>query len=622
VKNELIIGKKGEFAAPPPPPPNAGFFARLKHRLSGIFGEDARAIIPRLVRTDGRRHAGKYAFAFLMMFLVAAATGLVAYLMKDVINRIFVDRNATAVWLLGGAVIGLYLVKGIAGYIQAVTLAKIGNKIIADYQKRLFDNLLAQNISFFSRQHSTEFLNRMNGGAAGARMVLDLLVTSIGRDLLTLIFLVTVMVVQEPVMAVFCLVIMPIVVFGVRRLIRRARQVVTRNFIGTGKVLQTMQESIQGIRAVKSYNLEERMRGRMEESVRDLEAGLNTRARVASRTGPLMETLGGMAVGAFIIYAGYSVLHGTKLPGEFFSAITALLLAYEPAKRLARLNLDLAANLTLSRYLFEVLDSKPAEEEPTSLPKLKVARGEIEFRNVSFEYRPGEPVLRDASFVAEAQRTTALVGTSGGGKSTIMNLIERFYEPKSGTILIDGQDIAPLSRRSIRDAIAYVSQDLFLFSGTIRENIRLGRPGATDEEFIAAAKAAHAHDFIMGFENGYDTQVGEHGAQLSGGQRARISIARAFLKNAPILLLDEPTAALDAESEMEVQRALDDLRKSRTTLLIAHRLHTVMSADKICVVDDGHIVETGTHQELLARRGRYQAFYRLQFADDRHAANG
>lgn len=557
-----------------------------------------------------------------MMALVAAATGLTAYMMQHVINRIFVDRNVTAVWILGGTMIGLYLIKGGAGYLQSVTLAKIGNKIIADYQKRLFDNVLSQGVSFFARQHSTEFLNRMNGGASAARMVLDLLVTSIGRDLLTLIFLIAVMVVQEPVMAVFCLVIMPIVVLAVRRLIRRARQIVKRNFIGSGRVLQTMQESIQGIRAVKSYNLEERMRGRMEANLRDLEEGLNTRARVASRTGPLMETLGGIAVGIFIIYAGYSVLHGSKMPGEFFAAITALLLAYEPAKRLARLNLDLAANLTMSRYLFEVLDSKPAEEEPASLPALKVTRGEIEFRNVSFEYRSDEPVLRDVSFVAEAKRTTALVGTSGGGKSTVMNLIERFYEPKSGMILIDGQDIAPLSRHSIREAIAYVSQDLFLFSGTIRENIRLGKPNATDEEFIAAAKAAHAHDFIMAFENGYDAQVGEHGTQLSGGQRARISIARAFLKNAPILLLDEPTAALDAESEMEVQRALDELRKSRTTLLIAHRLHTVMTADKICVVDEGSIVETGTHQELLARRGRYQAFYRLQFSDDRHAANG
>ena len=556
-----------------------------------------------------------------MMFLVAAATGLTAYLMKDVINKIFVERNHLAVWLLGGAMIGLYLIKGLAGYFQAVILAKVGYRIISDYQRRLFDNLLLQGIPFYARQHSTEFLNRMSNGAVGARLVIDLLITSIGRDLLTLIFLVTVCLVQEPVIAFFCLVILPTVVLFVRKLIRRVRYAMQRNFTGQGKLMETLQETVQGIRMVKSYNLEGRMWARMDETIRDLEESQNKRARIGSRTGPLMETLGGMAVGAFVIYAGYSVLNGAKMPGEFFSAITALLLAYEPAKRLARLNLDLAANLTTSRYLFEILDSKPAEEEPANLPALKVSRGEIEFKDVSFEYRPGERVLRNVSFAAEAQRTTALVGTSGGGKSTIMSLIERFYEPSTGTILIDGQDISPYSRRSLRDQIAYVSQDLFLFSGTIRENIRLGKPGATDEEFTAAAQAAHAHEFIMGFENGYDTQVGEHGAQLSGGQRARISIARAFLKNAPILLLDEPTAALDAESELEVQRALDELRKSRTTLLIAHRLQTVLSADKICVVEGGSIVETGTHQELLARRGRYHAFYRLQF-DDRNVANG
>lgn len=601
--------------------PQDGALAKLKFRLSGIFGEDTRTIVSRLVKTDGRQHARQYAIAFVMMFLVAGTTGLTAYLMRDVINHIFVERNHVAVWILGGSLIALFLVKGVAEYFQAIILAKIGNKIIANYQRQLFDSTLAQGIPFFARQHSTDFLNRMNNGAAAARNILNIVVTSIGRDALTLIFLITVMVVQEPVMAFFCLVILPAVVFGIRKLIRRARQIVQRNFIGSGRVMQTMQEAVQGIRAVKSYNLEDRMKARMDENIRDLEASMNKQARVASRTSPLMETLGGLAIGLFVMYAGYNVLNGSRLPGEYFSAITALLLAYEPAKRLARMNIDLAANLTMSRYLFDVLDSKPAEAETTALPALNAERGEIEFEGVTFEYRPGEPVLREVSFIAEAQQTTALVGTSGSGKSTIMNLIERFYEPTAGVIRIDGKNIALHSRRSLRDQIAYVSQDLFLFSGTIRENIFLGRPDATEEEFIAAAKAAHAHDFIMSFEKGYDTEVGEHGAQLSGGQRARISIARAFLKNAPVLLLDEPTAALDAESEMEVQRALDDLRKSRTTLLIAHRLHTVLSADKICVVDNGSIVETGTHQELLARRGRYHAFYRLQF-DDRNIANG
>jgi ATP-binding cassette subfamily B protein len=326
-----------------------------------------------------------------------------------------------------------------------------------------------------------------------------------------------------------------------------------------------------------------------------------------------METLGGFAIAGVIMYAGDSVLRGGQTPGEFFSVITALLLSYEPAKRLARLNIDIAAGLRFTRFMFDLLDSPAAEREEADLPKLAVRRGRIEFRKVVFGYRSGEPILREISLVAEPGQTTALVGPSGGGKSTIMNLIERFYDPQKGIILIDDQDITRFSRRSLRDAIAYVSQDVFLFSGTVRDNIAMGRPGAGEAEIVAAAKAAHAHDFIENFEHGYDTPVGEHGLQVSGGQRARITIARAFLKNAPILLLDEPTSALDSESEHEVQRALDDLRASRTTLVIAHRLQTVIAAEKICVVDGGQIVETGRHDELVARRGRYFSFYQKQF---------
>jgi subfamily B ATP-binding cassette protein MsbA len=273
-----------------------------------------------------------------------------------------------------------------------------------------------------------------------------------------------------------------------------------------------------------------------------------------------------------------------------------------------------------TRFLFNVLDKLPSEQEEADIPKLKVQRGRIEFRKVVFGYLAHEPILHAISFVAEPGQTTALVGPSGGGKSTIMNLIVRFYDPEAGSILIDGQDISRFSRRSLRDATAYVSQDVFLFSGSVRDNIAMGKPGAGETEIIAAAKAAHAHDFIEGFTKGYDTEVGEHGLQVSGGQRARIAIARAFLKNAPILLLDEPTSALDSESEYEVQRALDDLRASRTTLVIAHRLQTVIAADKICVVDSGQIVEIGRHEELVARRARYYSFYEKQFDEHRVAA--
>lgn len=601
-------------------PAPAMLIERIKYRLSGLFGQDARAIIPRLLATDGRRYANRYALAFFFMILVAGSTSFSAYLMKDVVNQIFVEGREWAIWALGGALIALSAIKGFSAYGQAVTLGKIGNRIIAGYQNRLYENLLAQGVSFFSDRHSAEFLNRLNSGANGARTILQILITTAGRDLLTLIGLIVVMIIQDAFLAFICLVAMPIAVFSVRSLIRRTRNIVKRQFLGAGKILQTMQETIQGFRMVKSFNLEAMLRARMSEHVGEVERAMNKMVSVSSRSSPLMEMLGGFAVAGAVMYAGFGVLKGGRLPGEFFSVITALLLAYEPAKRLARVNIDLAANLVYVRFLFEVIDSPPAELEPAGLPALKVDGGRVEFRDVEYGYRKDESVLRRLSLTAEAGKTTALVGPSGAGKSTIMGLIERFYEPQSGAILIDGQEIAKVSRHSLRDAIAYVSQDVFLFSGTIRENIALGHDGASEAAIIAAAKAAHAHDFILGFGAGYDTQVGEHGAQLSGGQRARIAIARAFLKNAPILLLDEPTAALDSESELMVQRAIDALRVARTTLVIAHRLQTVLAADRILVIEHGKIVESGRHDELVARRGRYYDLYQLQF-NEPQAAN-
>lgn len=590
---------------------------RIKYRLSGLFGEDARLIIPRLLASEGRRYAPRYFLALIFMLLVAGSTAFSAYLMKDVVNKIFVEGREWAIWALGGTLIALAAVKGFSAYGQAVTLGKIGNRIIAGYQKKLYDNMLAQGVPFFSERHSAEFLNRLNSGANGARAILEILITTLGRDLVTLIGLIIVMIIQDALLAFICLVAMPIAVGGVRSLIRRTRNIVKRQFIGTGNILQTMQETIHGIRVVKSFNLEGLMKKRMDEHVGEVESAMNKMVRVSSRSSPLMEMLGGFAVAAAVMYAGLGVLKGGRMPGEFFSVITALLLAYEPAKRLARVNIDLAANLTYVRFLFDIIDSPPAEAEPAGLPSLKVERGRIEFRDVNFGYRADEQVLRNFSCVAEPGETTALVGPSGGGKSTVMALIERFYEPQSGAILIDGQEIAKVSRHSLRNAIAYVSQDVFLFSGTIRENIAFGHPDAKESDIIAAAKAANAHDFIIGFTAGYDTPVGEHGTQLSGGQRARIAIARAFLKNSPILLLDEPTAALDSESEVMVQRAIDALRVSRTTLVIAHRLQTVLAATRILVLEHGKVVESGKHDELVARRGRYYDFYQMQFKERR-----
>jgi subfamily B ATP-binding cassette protein MsbA len=336
-------------------------------------------------------------------------------------------------------------------------------------------------------------------------------------------------------------------------------------------------------------------------------------ARVSNRASPLMETLGGIGLSVAMIYCGYLVVVGGQTPGQFFSFLAAFLLAYEPAKRLARLNLDLHTNLVGVRVLFEILDSPATEPVEDGKPPLQVTKARVEFSNVEFAYRPGEPVLRGMSFVADPAKLTALVGPSGGGKSTVLNLILRFYEVKRGAITIDNQNIADHARQSLRHHLAYVGQHVYLFRGSIRDNIALGKPGATQDEIVAAATAAHAHDFITGFPNGYDTPVGEQGLQLSGGQRQRVAIARALIRNAPIILLDEATAALDPESELHVQQALAVLCEGRTTIAIAHRLATIMHADRILFVENGVVVEAGGHDELLRKGGRYTSFYRLQF---------
>jgi ABC-type multidrug transport system fused ATPase/permease subunit len=373
-----------------------------------------------------------------------------------------------------------------------------------------------------------------------------------------------------------------------------------------------MQESLQGIRTVKAFTLEQAMRERIDASITAVERNANKMARVSNRSSPLMETLGGFAIAGGLMYGGYRVVAMGASPGQFFSFLTAFLLAYEPAKRLARLNIELNSNLIGARKLLEIVDSPPSEPDDSDKPALKLSDARVEFRDVTFGYRASEPVLRRMSFVAEPGKTTALVGPSGGGKSTVLALLLRLYEVNGGAILIDGQTISDVSRHSLRAQTGYVGQDVYLFRDTIGANIAFGKVGATRDEIVAAAKAACAHDFIMGFPLGYDTPVGEHGTQLSGGQRQRIAVARALVKNAPIILLDEATAALDSESEKAVQEAIEHLCQNRTTIVIAHRLHTIMHADAILVVEAGEIVERGQHDDLLRRGGRYASFFRLQ----------
>ena len=522
--------------------------------------------------------------------------------------------------IYSGAIAVLFLIKGLSTYGQTVILSKISNAILANNQRRLFAKLMSESVGFFSERHSSEFLARLTAGANSVTQVLTLLINAVGRDLLSLIALVVVMVVQDPVMSLFGLLVAPPAMLVLRKLVKRIKGLAYNQFTGTADILETMQESLQGIRTVKAFTLEQTMHERINESIEAVERNANKMARVSNRSSPLMETLGGLAVAGGTLYGGYAVVAQGATPGQFFSFLTAFLLAYEPAKRLARLNIDLNSNLVGARMLLDIVDSPASELPDDDKPALKLTDARVELRDVSFAYRTAELVLNRMSFVAEPGKVTALVGPSGGGKSTVLALLLRFYEIAQGEILIDGQSVAAVSRRSLRQQTAYVGQDVYLFRDSIRANIAFGKQGASEAEIIEAAKAACAHEFIMSFPLGYDTPVGEHGTQLSGGQRQRVAVARALIKNAPIILLDEATAALDSESEKLVQEAIEHLCRNRTTIVIAHRLHTIMHADAILVVEAGEIVERGRHDDLLRRGGRYASFFRLQQREVAHPA--
>jgi len=590
----------------------------LKSLLGRIFKdpEGSLALIGRLLREQAWQQRYRYMFAFLMMGIGAAATAATAYIIGTVVNQAYVYKHFETLALLCLSIIVIFTAKGVAMFGQAAVMARISNALVAANQRRVYDKIIRQNMAYFAGHHSAEFVGRLNFGTAAASSILNQLVTAAGRDALSLVGLVGVMIYQDPLMSVFAFVGAPLAILSMRKIIRRGRDIVKTQFGGSLLILETMQETIQGIKVVKAFTMEERLRARMHQSIAQVEAASNKLATLSNRNSPVMEALGGLSIALILFYGGYRVLKLGEAPGSFISFIAAFLLAYEPAKRLSRLNIDVSNSLIGVRVLFDIIDTPDTEPANENKPPLTVSAGEIAFDKVSFRYRPNEPVLEGMSFVANARKLTALVGPSGGGKTTIFNLILRFYDPESGQMLIDGVDAATRSRHSLREQIAYVGQDAYLFNGSIRENIAFGRDGVSDDEIVAAAKAAYAHDFIMTFPEGYDAPVGEHGGNLSAGQRQRVSIARAFVRDTPIILLDEATASLDTESEQRIQEALTRLSEGRTTIAIAHRLNTITHADKILVVEGGWIAEQGRHADLMRKGGRYAQLYRIQFRDE------
>lgn len=569
-------------------------------------------LIKRLFLENFRQQRANYALAVACMVFVSVSTAATAYIMKDIVNEMVVMKNLDRVNMISAAIFLIFIVKGFASYFQTFFMSKAGNRIIAEQQKKLFDHFLRQDAGFYQRFSSSDFLTRITYNAQAARTVIDTVVTSFVRDLFTLLGLVGVMVFQQPILALGALGGGPLIFLGLRGLLKKARNYMKQELASIAQLIHIVQETAVGIRVIKAFHLEGRQQNRMDSAIRDIERQSNRMARIEAATTPLMETLAGFAIGGMLALSGVLVLNYGQSPGELMSFITALLLAYEPAKRLARMRVSLEGGLTGVRAMFELMDHPINLTESNAAKQLVVSKGEIRFENVSFSYRPDLPVLSNLNIQFESGKTTAIVGPSGSGKSTIVNLIMRLYDPEKGRVTMDGQDLRDVTFTSLRDSTAFVGQDLFLFAGSVRHNIALGREGASEDEIIAAAKAANAHDFIMKLANGYDTEVGEAGGNLSGGQRQRVTIARAILRNAPVLILDEPTSALDSESDALIGEALERLSKGRTTIIVAHRLSTIANADKIVVIEAGEVVEQGTPKDLFEKNGRFQKLFASQ----------
>lgn len=571
------------------------------------------ALLRRLLLENAREFWLSYAVAISLLVIVSGATALTAYLMKDVINEIFVNRERDAIIWIAGAVAALFAIKGASAYGSAVLLGRIGNRIISKLQGRMFHRIIHQSLAFFSDHDAGILVTRFTHHAEAARSAIEQVIVSFSRDILTLAGLVTVMIIQDPFLSVFSLLIAPPAVLLTMGIMRRIKKVAKAEVALLGEKTQILKEAILGIRVVKAFGIEDRMDARMGDAIHRFEGRANHIVRLSAISVPMMEALGGVAVAAAIYYGGFAVMDRGAEPGAFFSFIAALLMAYDPARRLARFNVTFQRNLVGVELLYEMIDAPNSETGDDDAPALEVAGGRIRFDDVRFSYGDGAALNRLTLEFAPGE-TTALVGASGAGKSTILSLIARFYDPQGGAITIDGQRIDAVSLTSLRRRIALVTQETFLFNGTIRENILVGRPNATDDELIAAAKAANAHDFIMECPAGYDERVGDGGERLSGGQRQRVSIARAMLRDAPILLLDEATSALDTVSEAKVQEALKRLMADRTTIVIAHRLATVWHADRIHVIERGALAESGRHQDLVARGGLYARLSQVQMA--------
>lgn len=549
--------------------------------------------------------------------LAAGAEGFTITLVQKIVDKAFIEKSAQTIYLLGLQIIAAFGFKGIFSYAKSLTMAKAGLLAHAGLQKRIYNHMVKMNISKFYSDGIGKNLNYFTVQSNAVKVLVTDTIIGVVQNIATLAITLSLMIWYAPQMCAVLLFLVPAIMLPMTFIMRKKRKLSRKSFGIANNVSQHLNQTLHGIKTIQAFANEDTETVKFERVLNDSVVNSYKNTQAGAIQSPLLELMISIGLCMALIVGGHFIISGAISTGDFTAFLLALTAAYKPAKNITGTGNTIQHGLLAAEVLFDFLDSKPEIIDSQNAKELNPGAMSIEFKNVSFAYNTDEPVLQDIKLIVPAGKVCALVGQSGGGKTTLFNLLERFYEPQKGKITINDSDIKNYTLHSLRKNIAEVSQDVFLFNGTIAENIKYGAPKATNEQIEAAAKAANAHEFILGFPKKYNTNVGERGSLLSGGQKQRVAIARAILKDAPILLLDEATSALDTNSEKLIQAALKDLMKGRTTFVIAHRLSTIIDADIICVVKNGKIVERGTDSELVALDGEYKKLRDIQFKKDK-----